>query len=68
MFITVVPYWKKEKMSWCGCKGGKEQSGVQARDSRGTAREKKVVHSQENWKVQPERGVFDRRSGEPSKC
>ena len=24
----VVPYWKKEKMSWCGCKGGKEQSGV----------------------------------------
>jgi len=24
----VVPYWKKEKMSWCGCRGGKEQSGA----------------------------------------
>ena len=24
----VVPYWKREKMSWCGCKGGKEQSGL----------------------------------------
>jgi len=24
----VVPYWKKEKMSWCGYKGGKEQSST----------------------------------------
>jgi len=24
----VVPYWKREKMSWCGCRGGKEQSGA----------------------------------------
>ena len=24
----VVPYWKREKMSWCGCKGGKEQSSA----------------------------------------
>jgi len=24
----VVPYWKREKMSWCGCKGKKEESGV----------------------------------------
>jgi len=24
----VVPYWKREKISWCGCKGGKEQSSV----------------------------------------
>jgi len=39
----VVPYWKREKMSWCGCKGEKEQSGTQARDSRGTAREEKAA-------------------------
>jgi len=24
----VAPYWKREKMSWCGCKEGKEQSGA----------------------------------------
>ena len=24
----VVPYWKREKMSWCGCKGGKAQSSA----------------------------------------
>jgi len=24
----VVPYWKREKMSWCRCKGGKEWSGA----------------------------------------
>jgi len=24
----VVPYWKREKMSWCGCKGEKKQSGM----------------------------------------
>jgi len=39
----VVPYWKKEKMSWCRCKGGKEQSGTRARDSRSVAREEKVA-------------------------
>ena len=36
----VVPYWKREKISWCGCKGEKEQSSVQARDSRSAARER----------------------------
>jgi len=35
----VLPYWKREKISWCGCKGGKEQSSMRARDLRGTARE-----------------------------
>jgi len=24
----VVPYWKREKMSWCGCKGKKEESSA----------------------------------------
>jgi len=24
----VVPYWKREKMSWCGCKGKREESGA----------------------------------------
>ena len=24
----VVPYWRREKMSWCGCRGEKEQSGA----------------------------------------
>jgi len=25
----VVPYWKREKMSWCGCKGKKRESGAE---------------------------------------
>ena len=64
----VVPYWRKEKMSWCGCRGKEEQSSVRARDSRGAAREEKAAHSQENWKAQQKKGVVKRRSGEPSKC
>jgi len=24
----VVPYWKREKMNWCGCKGKKRESSV----------------------------------------
>ena len=24
----IVPYWRREKMSWCGCKGKEEQSGA----------------------------------------
>jgi len=24
----VVPYWRREKMSWCGCRGKEEQSGA----------------------------------------
>jgi len=43
----VVPYWKREKMSWYGCKRGKEQSGARARDSRSTAREEKVAQPRE---------------------
>jgi len=36
----VLPYWKREKISWCGCKGGKEQSSVRAGDSRSVVKEK----------------------------
>jgi len=64
----VVPYWKREKISWCGCKGKEKQSSTQARDSRGTTREEKAAYGQENWKAQQKRGVVNRRLGEPSKC
>jgi len=48
----IVPYWKREKMSWYGCREGKEQSGTRARDSRSIAREEKAVWPREA-KVQP---------------
>jgi len=43
----VLPYWKREKISWCRCREGKEQSGTQARDSRGAAREEKAAWPRE---------------------
>jgi len=43
----VLPYWKREKISWCGYKGGKEQSGAQARDSRSIAREEMAARPRE---------------------
>jgi len=43
----VVLYWRREKMSWCGCKGKKEQSGMQARDLKSAAKEEKVVQPRE---------------------
>jgi len=43
----VVPYWRREKMSWCGCKGKERQSGVRARDSRSAAKEEKVARPRE---------------------
>ena len=39
----VVPYWRREKMSWCGCKGKEGQSGARARDSRSAAKEEKAA-------------------------
>jgi len=57
----VVPYWRREKMSWCGCKGKREQSSVQARDSRSAAKEEKVARPKEAkaqrsgaWSEEPE--------------
>ena len=43
----VVPYWRREKMSWCGCRGKEEQSGARARDSRSAVREEKAVQPRE---------------------
>jgi len=43
----VFPYWKREKISWCGCRGGKEQSDMQAGDSRSAAREEKAMQPRE---------------------
>jgi len=43
----VLPYWKREKISWCGCKGEKEQSGTQARDLRSITREEIVAQPRE---------------------
>jgi len=58
----VIPYWKRERISWCGCKEKRiEQSGVQAGDSRSVAREEKVARSREakaqqssTWSGKPE--------------
>ena len=43
----VVPYWKREKMSWCEYKRGKKQSSTRARDSRSVAKEKKTAWPRE---------------------
>ena len=69
----VLPYWKREKISWCGCRGGKEQSSTRARDSRGTVREERAVWPREA-KVQqgsvrsrePKSIAKERESGVPT--
>jgi len=43
----VVPYWRREKMSWCGCKGKEGQSSARARDSRSAAKEEKAAWPRE---------------------
>jgi len=55
----VFPYWKKEKMSWCGCKGKKRESGTPT-ERKSTARVEKVAQPRET-KVQQS----DAQSGEP---
>jgi len=68
----VLPYWKREKISWCRCRRRKEQSSVRAKDSRSTAREKKAVWSREAKAQQssvqsgePESAAKERESGMP---
>jgi len=56
----VLPYWKREKISWYGCRGRKEQSSVLAEDSRGAAREEKAVRPRKAKAQQS-----STRSGEP---
>jgi len=43
----VIPDWKVERISWCGCRGKVEQSSTQARDSRGAAKEEKAAQPRE---------------------
>jgi len=42
----VVPYWKREKMNWCGCKGKKRESSVPT-ERKGAAREEEAARSRE---------------------
>jgi len=63
----VILFWKWKELSWCGCKGKKVENGTPT-ERKSVAKEEKAAHGQENWKMQQERGVVERRSGEPSKC
>jgi len=42
----VVPYWKREKMSWCGCKGKKRESGAPT-ERKSAARVEKAARPRE---------------------
>ena len=42
----VVSYWKREKMSWCGCKGKKEESSTPT-ERKSTARVEKAAWPRE---------------------
>jgi len=74
----VIPWTKRKTLSWCGCKGKKVEGGMPTerkaqqglRKRRGPERQRhsRAAHGQENRKAQQERGVVERRSGEPSKC
>jgi len=48
----------------------REEKRSKGREQRGPERQKrsKAAHGQENRKAQQERGVVEKRSGEPSKC
>ena len=36
----MLPYWKREKISWYGCRRGKEQSSAWSREPESAAKEK----------------------------
>jgi len=42
----VVPYWKREKMNWCGCKEVKKEGGVPT-ERKSTAREERAAWPKE---------------------
>ena len=42
----VVLYWKREKMSWCGCKGKKKESSAPT-ERKSTARVEKMAQPRE---------------------
>ena len=55
----VAPYWKREKMSWCGCKGKREVGGAPT-ERKSTARVEKAARPREAKAQQS-----GARSGEP---
>ena len=55
----VVPYWKREKMSWCGCKGKREESSAPT-ERKNAARVEKTARPREAKAQQS-----GARSGEP---
>jgi len=55
----VVPYWKREKMNWCGCKGKKRESGVPT-ERKSAVRVEKAARPRE---AEAQQGSA--RSGEP---
>jgi len=58
----VVPYWKREKISWCGCKGKKEESGAPT-ERKSAARVEKAARPREAKAQQS-----GARSGEPERA
>jgi len=62
----VISWTKRKTLSWCGCKGKKVEDSAPT-ERKSTARVEKAAQPRKT-KVQQERGVVERRSGEPSKC
>jgi len=62
----VIPWTKRKTLSWCECKR-KKVEGSAPTERKSTARVEKAARPRKA-KAQQERGVVERRSGEPSKC
>jgi len=60
----------EEKRNRAARKQKTQEAQQRRRKQHGPERQKrsKAAHGQENWKAQQERGVVERRSGEPSRC
>ena len=52
----VLPYWKREKISWYGCRRGKEQSSTWSREPESAAKEKESGTPTERKSTARERG------------
>jgi len=59
----VLPYWKREKISWCGCRGKEGQSGARARDLRSAAKKEKAA-----WPREAEAQQSGTRPGESKRA
>jgi len=62
----VIPWIKQKALSWCGCKRKRVESGAPT-ERKSAAKVERAARPREA-KAQQERGVAERRSGEPSKC